>query len=134
MKLLMRIFCIIILALAAIGLSLYLSTASLTGASAVARGELSFGLLNIANKLAVIAALIAAMACAPRSQWRWLIALVVVAIITTLSGPLGVLTNTDVTIFIVSPFVAALLTLAYTYRMGELTGPSRAWWNNGSSR
>lgn len=136
MKLLIRIFGIVTIAIAAVGLTLHLSAASLNGSSALARDALALSIINLAGKMATIVALIGALACLQRGQLRWLVALVAFAIITVLSVPLGELTNTDLAIFILAPFVTGLLSLAYSARMGEAPMPSRAWWkpDSGPSR
>ncbi len=119
MKLLVRAFCAVALALTLVGLALHLGEGS---------DEVASGLITLAGKLAVIVALIAVLLGSQRAQWRWVAMLVFFIIVTLFAGPLSEMTNTGATIYIVSPIVTALIALVYTFRMQNDYVPARAWW------
>ena len=121
MKLALRLICAATLALTLVGLVTYLSAAGLSGASALAREELSAGLVNLGGKLAILVGLIAAFLGVQRAQWGWVAALGVAVALTLFCGPLAILTNTGIALFVIGPVAVALLTIAYTVRTPSLT-------------
>lgn len=121
MKLAIRGLCLAALALTLVGLALYLSAASLSGESGLAREALASGLVNGGGKLAVLVALIAAFLAGQRGQWSWVVALGVVVVVTLFAGGLGALTHTGVILDFLGPIVAALVAGAYSVRTPNLT-------------
>lgn len=117
MKLAMRGLCALALALVLAGLALHLSAAGLSAAQAATRDTLAGGAINLGGKLAIIAALTMVFIGSQRFQWGWVAVLALTAALTLFSGPLSALTNTGAVFYIVSPVVAALATIAYTFRM-----------------
>lgn len=123
MKLILRGACVVTMALVIVGLLLHLSAAN-----DVSRDALGVGLINIANKLSVIVALITSLYAGQRSDWRWVAALAIGALCTLLGAPLSAATNSGVLIFVVAPLAVALIALVYTYRMRGGLAPTQAWW------
>lgn len=121
MKLAIRGLCVAAIALTLVGLALYLSAASLSGASALAREDLASGLVNGGSKLAVLVALIAAFLAGQRAQWSWVTALGAATVVTLFAGTLGALTHTGALLDFLGPIVAALLAAAYSVRTPNLT-------------
>lgn len=121
MRLALRILGVGVLALILLGLALYLSASSLSGSAATARIGFASGLVDLGGKLTLIAALIAAYVGWHREQWRWLVALLIAAALTLFAGPLSILFNAGVILFFLFPAAAALLVLAYSLRMRDLT-------------
>lgn len=128
MKLAIRLLGVASLALMLVGLGLYLSAASLGGAAALARQDGAGALIDVASKVTLITILVAVFIAWQREQGRWFVALLIIAVLTLFAGLLGTLTNTGVVLYFVLPIVAALVTLAYTMRMGNIPH-ARAWWN-----
>lgn len=128
MKLLLQGACVVTLVLVVVGLALHLSAGNLSTASEQSHDALASGLIDLGDKLAIIIAIIMGLYAGQRSDWRWVAALGVFALITLLSGPLGALTNTGIALFIIAPVVVALLALAYSFRMQGSLAPTRAWW------
>ncbi|MDE3228814.1 MAG: hypothetical protein KGO05_02945 [Chloroflexota bacterium] len=127
MRLTIRILGAAALVLVLVGLGMYLSAASLSGAASLARQDSASSVTDLAGKVALIIALIAAFVAWQREQGRWFGALLVAAALTLFAGLLGALTNTGVVLYFLLPMVAALLTLAYTMRMRDAPH-ARAWW------
>ena len=128
MKLLMQGLCVVALLTVVVGLALHLSAGNLSTSSEQAHDTLATSLVSLGDKLAIIIALIIGLYAVQRSDWRWVAALGVFALITLLSGPLASLTNTGIALFIIAPIVVTLLALAYTFRMRGSLAPNRAWW------
>ena len=127
MRLTIRILGAVALVLVLVGLGMYLSAASLSGAMSLARQDSASSITDLAGKVALIVALIAAFVAWQREQGRWFGALLVVAALTLFAGLLGSLTHTGVVLYFVLPIAAALVTLAYTLRMRDVPH-ARAWW------
>ncbi len=128
MKLLMQGLCVVALMIVVVGLALHLSAGNLNTSSELAHDDLATGLVSIGDKLAIIIALIIGLYAGQRGDWRWVAALGVFALVTLLAGPLGALTNTGIALFFIAPIIAALIALAYTFRMRGSLAPDRAWW------
>ena len=128
MKLLMQGLCVVALLIVVVGLALHLSAGNLSTPDELAHDALAAGLVSIGDKLAIVIAIIIGLYAGQRSDWRWVSALGVFALITLLAGPLGALTNTGIALFIIAPIVVALIALAYTFRMHGSLAPDRAWW------
>ena len=123
MKLILRGASGVTLALALVGLILHLSAAN-----AVSRDALGLGMVNLADKLSVILALITGLYAGLRSDWRWVAALAVGALCSLLGAPVSEATNTGILIFVVAPLAVALIALVYTFRMRGGLAPTQAWW------
>lgn len=128
MKVVLRVICVVALALVLVGLSLHLSAGNLSASSEVSRDALGAGLVNLGGKLSIIVAIIAALYAVQRNDWRWVIALAIFALCTLLSGPLSALTNTGVLVFVLAPAAVALIALIYTFRLRGDLSPTQAWW------
>lgn len=128
MKLLMQGACVVALVIVGVGLALHLSAGNLSTSSELAHDELAAGLVSIGDKLAIIIAIVIGLYAGQRSDWRWVGALGVFALVTLLAGPLGALTNTGDALFYIAPIVVALIALAYTFRMRGSLSPDRGWW------
>ncbi|HEX8733601.1 MAG TPA: hypothetical protein VF725_16235 [Ktedonobacterales bacterium] len=126
MRLTIRMLGAAALILVLVGLGMYLSAASLSGTAALARQDSAGSVTDLAGKVTLIVALIAAFVAWQREQGRWFGALLVAAALALFAGLLGTLTNTVVFYFLL-PIVAALVTLAYTMRMRDAPH-ARAWW------
>lgn len=128
MRLVLRTACVVTFILVVVGLALLINAGDSSSASAVARGDLGAGLVSIGDKLAIITAVLAAFFAGQRSEWRWVAALVILALITLLSGPLSALTNTGLFLFFAAPLLVAVVALIYSFRMRGSFAPVNAWW------
>lgn len=128
MRIVLRAACVLTLILVVVGLALLINAGDSSSVSAVSRGDLGAGLVNIGDKLAIIIAALAAFFAWQRSDWRWVAALVILALITLLSGPLSALTNTGLFLFFAAPLLVAVVALIYSFRMRGSFAPVNAWW------
>lgn len=128
MRIVLRAACVLTLILVVVGLALLISAGDSSSVSAVSRGDLGAGLVNIGDKLAIIITALAAFFAWQRSEWRWVAALVILALITLLSGPLSALTNTGLFLFFAAPLLVAVVALIYSFRMRGSFAPVNAWW------
>jgi hypothetical protein len=128
MKLLLRGVCVVTLIFTLVGLALLISAGNGNSASALSRGALGAGLVTVGDKLAIIIAAWAAFFAGQRSDWRWLAALVILGLVTLLSGPPSALTNTGLFLFFAAPLLVAVVAVIYSFRMRGSVAPVNAWW------
>jgi hypothetical protein len=128
MRVVLRVGCVLTALLVLVGLALHLSAGNISTASELAHDQLASSLVDLGAKLAIIITLITGLYGGQRGDWRWVIALVIFALVTLLSGPLSALTNSGVALYIIGPLAVALIALVYTYRMRGSLAPVHAWW------
>lgn len=128
MKLMLRGACVVTFILVLVGLALLISMGDSSSASALTRGELAAGLVDIGAKLAIIVAALAAFFAGQRSDWGWVAALLILGLVTLLSGSLTVLLNSGVILFFAAPLLVAVVALVYSFRMRGSFAPVNAWW------
>lgn len=128
MKLMLRGACVVTFILVLVGLALLISMGDSSSASALTRGELAAGLVDIGAKLAIIVAALAAFFAGQQSEWGWVAALVILGLVTLFSGPLSALTNAGNILFFAAPLAVALLALIYSFRIHGNLAPVNAWW------
>jgi len=128
MRLLLQGACVVTFILVLVGLALLISVGDSSSASALSRGELAAGLVNIGAKLAIIVAALASFFAGQRNEWGWVAALIILGLVTLLSGSLTVLLNSGVILFFAAPLLVAAVALIYSFRMHGSFAPVNAWW------